>query len=138
MQLTLKAEVGEESNVLSALLTLRQGGENEEPPPSLALSHADTLQADCETVEVTLGHIPPLHDPPGAEMLEGEVDDRGDNAHGEHPLGDRKVDGGIYRGRPVIESEEVDGDEDIDAVDGYGYEQQKPEIAVRERREAAC
>ena len=48
------------------------------------------------------------------------------------------MDGGVYLRGPVVEGEQVDSDEDINAVDGDGNDEQEPEVAVRKRREAAC
>jgi hypothetical protein len=103
----------------------------------LALAHTDTLEADGEAVEVTLGDVPPPHDPPGAEVLEAQVHKGGDDAGGKDPFRDCPVNGRSYGGRPLVKGEQVDGDKGVDAVDGDGEQEEEVEVAVGEWREAA-
>lgn len=117
-RLTLEAEVGEEGNILSALLALGQLGKDQEAPPSLPLAGSDALQSHRQAVQVGLGHAAPPHDLMRAYVLEGEVDEGQDDAGGEDPFGDVDRDGGGDLGRPLVEDQQVDGGKGIDAVDG--------------------
>lgn len=87
-------------------------------------------------VEVALSYVSPLHDPPRAEVLKAQVDEGRNDTYDEDPFRDGQVNGGVDLRRPVIEGEQVDGNKGIDAVDGNGYEEQEPEIAVGEWCEA--
>jgi hypothetical protein len=83
---TLKAEKGEQSNVLGALFTLCQFGEDEESLPPSAASHPDTLETRCQAVEEAFGDTPPTHDGHSAKVLEGEVGEGEKNADGKDPF----------------------------------------------------
>lgn len=133
----MEAEVGEQGNVLGALLALGELGEDEEAPPALALAHADALEADGDVVEVALGDVAALHDAHGADLLEAEVDEGGDDGDGEDPLGDLEVDGRLDLGGPLVKGEQVDGGEQVDAVDGQRDDEHEPQVEVGERGEAS-
>ena len=90
--LTLEAEVREERHVLGALLRLSQLGEDQETPPALAATPSNTLHTDSEVVEVALGNIASLPDPQAADVLQDQVDERGNDADGEDPFGDVERD----------------------------------------------
>ena len=102
MPLTLETEVGEESDILGALLTLGEGSENKESSPTLALAQSNTLQANRQAVEIAFGNVSPLHHPPRTHMLEAQIHERGDDASGKDPFRDRDVDRGLNSRRPGV------------------------------------
>lgn len=133
----MKAKVGEEGNVLGTLFALGELGKDEEAFEALAFAHTETLEADGNIVEITLGNVSSLHNAHGSELFKGKVDKRGNNAGGEDPFRDLKVNGGLDRGGPSVKGEEVDGREGIDTVDGDGDEEHKPQVDVSEGSAAA-
>lgn len=104
--LTFKREVGEQSNVFSTLLTLGQLRKDQEPLPTPAtLSHADTLEADGQRVQVALCDAARSNRPYGTYPSVDQEDKRQDDAAGENPSRDGKRDTWLYLTSPVIENE---------------------------------
>jgi hypothetical protein len=134
----LKAEKGEEGNVLGALFTLGELREDQESLPSSAVSHSDTFQTRSQAVQEAFGDAPSAHDGYGTEVLIGEIGKRKEDAHGEDPF--RDVEGnklsGLNLGGPFVKGEKLVGREHVDGIDGERDDQGKPEVAVGERREA--
>jgi hypothetical protein len=118
--LTLEAEVGEERDVLGALLTLGQFRKHKEPLPPSALAESDTLEFHSQIIEIGFGDASAPHDPVGPQVLVGEVDEGENDAYGEYPLRNVERDelGRLDLGGPLIEHEKLNGSEGIDAVDG--------------------
>jgi hypothetical protein len=69
-------------------------------------------------------------------VLEGQVDERGNDTGREDPFGDVEGYDGLDLAGPAIEGEEVDGGEDIDGVDGDGDDEGEQEVSVCEGGEA--
>lgn len=115
---SLKAEVGEESNVLGSLLTFGQFRENQKaPPPFAASAYPDTLQANRQVVEKRFRHTSSPNDHVCSKVFVCQVDEGEDDTDREDPFGDiernRRLD---FRG-PCVEGEQLDGSEGIDSVD---------------------
>lgn len=77
--LTLKTKVREQSNVFGSLLGLGQFGEYQKTSPALAPTHSGTFHPNGEVVQITFCHTASPHDAPGANVLETEVNKRGDD-----------------------------------------------------------
>lgn len=82
----MKAEVGEQSNVLGSFLALGEFGKDQETLPTLALSESDTLEANGNGVEVAFSYVSSFHNAVRAEVLEGEIDEGGDDGNGKDPF----------------------------------------------------
>ena len=115
MRRTFEAEIGKESNILCAFLTLCQRGKDEKSSPSLAaIYNANRLPANSQVVHVAFGNIPTPHDANGANAFECEVDKRQDDADAKDPLGYVKGNGGLNGRTPAVKGEELVGGEAID------------------------
>lgn len=127
---TLEAEKGEECNVLGTLLTLGQLCKDQESPPSLATAETNALQPHCQIVEKALSHTAPSHDALSTNMLVCKVDEGEDDADGEDPFRDIERDWRLNFGRPLVEDQQIDGCECVDAVNCYRQQEREVKVAV--------
>ena len=133
----LELEVDEEGNVVGALFTLGQLGEDQEAAPALArLCDAHTLQDSSQGLEVALGHTAHAHDAQSADPSIYKEDIGDYDGDGEDPLCDFKGNDGLDLARPLVKGQEVDGSEGIGSVDGAGDEDENPQPGVGKGREA--
>lgn len=86
MNLTLKAEKGEQSDVFRPLFAFGQCRKDQESLPSLPASWTDTLQSSSKSIQKALGDTPSAHDPCSAKVFVGEIDEREDDANAEDPF----------------------------------------------------
>lgn len=135
----MEREEREQCYVFRTLLTLRQLCEDQEASPSSALlSHANALQSNSQTIQITLCNGTALHDSRCTHIFVAKIDPRRNDRAREDPFRDIERDIRLYLSRPSIESEEVDGRESIDAIDGNGDGEGDPEISVCKRCPAGC
>jgi hypothetical protein len=116
----LKAEEGEEGNVLGALFTLGELRKDQESLPTSAVSHPNTLQTRSQAVQEAFGHAPSAHDCYGTEVLIGKIGKGKKDADGEDPFRDVERDelGGLNLRGPSVEGEKLVGGEHVNSIDG--------------------
>jgi hypothetical protein len=110
-----EGEVDEKGDIIGTLFTLGELGEDQEAPPTL-ISH--TLDVDGQWVEEVISDSAPSDDADGANPFVEAKGPRDENANGEDPLAVFEVQSGFDAGAPTVESQQVDGREGIDHVDG--------------------
>lgn len=128
---TLELKVDEKSNVVGALLTLRQLSEDQEAaPPSATAGEPHTLPDSSHWLKIALCHTTGAHDPERSQESIGQEDVGDNDGNGKDPLGNLERYLRLYLTGPFIEGEEVDGGEGIGGVDGAGDENENPEPGV--------
>ena len=135
----LELKVDEESDVVGALFTLGQFGEDQEAPPALAaFSQSHTLQYSCQRLEITFGNTACPHDAQSHDPSVEKENVGDDDSDCENPFGNLEGNLGLDLTRPFIEGEKVDGGESIGGVDSAGDDYEDPQPYIGEGRETGC